>query len=187
MWHSGMRCGEVVQLRTSDVDRTGQVWIFRPPRHKGAWRGRSREIDLGPQAQKVLRPFVQLDQDRFWFRPCDAVNERNRLRRNQRKTPLWPSHVRIQRAKRCPEPKRVPGDIYETRTISHAIRKACERTGVAPWSPHRLRHAALTRIRTEFGIQAAIAVGGHADARMTEHYTRESERMLAAQVMAKLG
>src|SRR5262245_17780224 len=34
MWHTAMRCGEVVQLRTRDVDMTGAAWVFHPTHHK---------------------------------------------------------------------------------------------------------------------------------------------------------
>lgn len=41
-WHTGMRPNEVVQIRTADVDRSGTVWVYRPPRHKNAYRGHCR-------------------------------------------------------------------------------------------------------------------------------------------------
>ena len=69
MWHTGMRCGEAAQLRTRDVDMTGPIWLFRPTRHKTAHKRKKREIDIGPEAHAVLRAFVQLDPERFWFRP----------------------------------------------------------------------------------------------------------------------
>ncbi len=53
-WWSGMRPGEVIQLRPPDVDRSGEVWIYRPSHHKTEHHGREREIDLGPRAQEIL-------------------------------------------------------------------------------------------------------------------------------------
>ncbi|MFO0419397.1 MAG: hypothetical protein ACK53T_08335, partial [Planctomycetota bacterium] len=34
LWWSGARVGEVCQLRGREVDATGAVWSFKPPRHK---------------------------------------------------------------------------------------------------------------------------------------------------------
>jgi len=79
------------------------------------------------------------------------------------------------------------------RTVERAIarlnldRKERDEKPMPKWSPYRLRHSAITRIRTEFGIEAAKAVGGHASAAMTESYSVEAERELARRTMAKLG
>lgn len=187
MWHAGLRCGEVVQLRSRDVDMSGDVWVFRPPRHKNEWREIPREIDLGAEAQAVLRPFVQLDADRLWFRPRDAVAEHLARRSKARKTKRWPSHMRRNVAKRRESPALAPGDAYDTRAAANAIRRACERAGVPAWSPHQLRHAMLTRVRKAHGLEAALAVGGHGSFPVTESYTREARRQLARDVIAKMG
>ena len=36
---TGARCGEAVQLASRYVDRAKEVWEFKPPKHKGEWRG----------------------------------------------------------------------------------------------------------------------------------------------------
>ena len=43
---TGMRVGEVVTMRTGDLDMTGKVWDYRPPTHKMAYKGRERIIPL---------------------------------------------------------------------------------------------------------------------------------------------
>ena len=53
---SAMRPGEVVGLHADQVDRSGDVWLFRPRTHKSAWRGRDRVVPLGPRAQAILSP-----------------------------------------------------------------------------------------------------------------------------------
>jgi integrase len=58
-WLTGARPGELVQLRAEDIDRTRPVWIFRPGRHKNEHRGQSREVPIGPRAQRVLAPYLQ--------------------------------------------------------------------------------------------------------------------------------
>lgn len=200
MWHSGMRCGEAVQLRTCDVDMTGATWIFRPPRHKGAWRGKLREIDLGPKAQEALRPWVKLEREAYWFSPADAVRDQLEERRTARATPLWASHQERyraeaqERARRRAELRRaervkpkVPREKYDTIAVGQAIARAAERARVPRWSPHQLRHAALSRIRRELGLEAAIACGGHGSPAVTEAYTTSVARELARRAAAELG
>jgi integrase len=43
-FHSGMRAGELVIMRTCDIDTTGKVWLYRPTHHKTAHRGQTRVI-----------------------------------------------------------------------------------------------------------------------------------------------
>jgi len=57
-WYTGMRPGEVVQLRSADLDRSGESWIYRPCRHKTEHHGRERMVLIGPRAQETLRPFL---------------------------------------------------------------------------------------------------------------------------------
>jgi hypothetical protein len=47
------------------------------------------------------------------------------------------------------------------------------------WTPYMQRHAALSRIRKEKGIEAAQLVGGHAAALMTEAYIGSADLELA--------
>jgi integrase len=51
---TGMRSGEVCQMRACDIDKSGDVWTYRPERHKTAYRGKERLVFLGPRAQQVL-------------------------------------------------------------------------------------------------------------------------------------
>lgn len=186
LWLTGARPSEIVQITTSKVDMSGPVWVFTVPKHKTLHHGKVREIDLGPAAQEVLRPFVQLDRDLPWFRPSDAERERNEKRRASRRSPRWPSHERNQAAKRARATRQV-GDRYDTSSIGNAISRACEKAGVGHWSAYQLRHSALSRIRREFGIEAALSVGGHGSIDTTELYTSSARRQLARDVAAKLG
>jgi site-specific recombinase XerD len=47
--------------------------------------------------------------------------------------------------------------------------------GVAPWNPYQLRHARLTEVRKAAGIEAAQAIGGHANLSTTEIYAKRVE------------
>jgi integrase len=55
---SGCRAGEVMNMRDCDIDTAGDVWVYRPHRHKNKNRGKDRVVFLGPQAQQVLRPWL---------------------------------------------------------------------------------------------------------------------------------
>lgn len=58
LWHTGMRPGDACLMRACDVERSGEVWVYRPATHKNDWRGQDRAVPLGPAAQKVLAPFL---------------------------------------------------------------------------------------------------------------------------------
>jgi integrase len=53
---TGMRPGEVWCMTTGQIDRSGDVWLYIPTRHKTVDLGRDRVIPLGPRAQEVLKP-----------------------------------------------------------------------------------------------------------------------------------
>lgn len=76
---------------------------------------------------------------------------------------------------------RLRGDSYR-----HAITRACEQLGIPRWTPHWLRHNVATRVRDEFGIEAAQALAGHASPSMTAHYASNMDG-LAVKVAAKSG
>ncbi|MCZ6573186.1 MAG: tyrosine-type recombinase/integrase, partial [Planctomycetota bacterium] len=124
---TGMRPGEVVQMRASDIDRSRQVWTYRPQRHKTDYRGHEREVALGPKAQAVLRPFVERANDGPLFSPRDAEGARNARRRLQRKSPMTPCQGR-RRGKS--KPQKAPKDRYTTASYRRAIARACERASV---------------------------------------------------------
>ncbi len=58
----GMRSCEVRVMRSVDVDRSGDVWTYRPTADKSAWREHQapRTVPLGPECQRILG---------FWLRP----------------------------------------------------------------------------------------------------------------------
>lgn len=67
-WLTGMRPGEAVQMRLGDIDRKGDVWVYRPESHKTEHHGVAREIMLGPRAKRLLTPFLSLDRGAYLFR-----------------------------------------------------------------------------------------------------------------------
>ena len=55
---TGMRPGEVCQLRFCEVDRDGDIWVYRPTQHKTAHHGKTRSVHIGPRAQAVVTAFL---------------------------------------------------------------------------------------------------------------------------------
>jgi len=179
---TGMRPGEVVQIRPIDVDRSGDVWLYRPENHKTSYRGNAREIYFGPKAQDILRPWLLRADTSFCFSPAEAEEERNAERRKSRRTPLTPSHkARRRNAKGRKLKERYDTDSYR-RAIKYGIRKA----GVPNWHPHQLRHSCGTEIREHFGLDIAQVILGHSTADVTQVYA-EADRARAISAVRRVG
>ena len=67
-----------------------------------------------------------------------------------------------------------------------AIKRACIKANVPPFTPHWLRHTVATLLADEMGTEAAQRLLGHAAAAMTEHYSKAAER-LAMKAAERLG
>src|SRR5437773_5200905 len=83
---TGARPGEVVIVRTGDIDRSGAVWLYTPRSHKTEHFGCDRTIFLGPRAQAIVAPFLKMDPQRFLFSPADAETNRRAELRGQRRS-----------------------------------------------------------------------------------------------------
>jgi integrase len=180
---TGMRPGEVMQMRGCDIDRSGSTWVYRPARHKTQGLGRQRFIALGPRAQAILQAWFKADREAYLFSPADAVAHRNSERRKQRRSPMTPSQAR---RKPKPNPKRPPRSHYDKRTYNTAIERACVKAGIPRWHPNQLRHAAATRIRKAYDLESAQVVLGHAKADVTQIYA-ERDLFKACAIMAEIG
>jgi integrase len=189
---TGMRPGEVLAMRTIDVNTAGRIWEYEPQSHKTEHRGRKRIIFIGPQAQAILRPWLRAEILAPLFQPREAEEERRAAQRLVRKTKVQPS----QQDRRKANPRRRPRDHYSTdgygRAITYGIRQANQdraargEPAIPHWHPHQLRHNAGTRIRREFGLDVARAVLGHSTPIVTEIYA-EIDKAHAIEAMAKIG
>jgi integrase len=179
---TGMRPGEAAQMRGRDLDTTADVWVYKPPRHKTAWRGKERVVPIGPKGQEVLRPFLKPDLGAYLFSPADAREELFAAKRAARKTKVQPSQV----CRRKTNPKRQPAAFYSRHTYASAVARACVKAGVPHWHPNRLRHSRATEVRGTFGLEAAQVILGHAKANVTEVYA-ERNLTLATRVAAQTG
>jgi integrase len=198
---TGMRPGEVVLLRGCDIDKTTQpdVWIYFPDKHKKDWLGQPRAITLGPQAQEVLKPFLDRPSDAYFFSPLEAYRwrlENRSLNSNlTRKTPVYPSELRarekMKQLRRRRKPKRPKGTHYTVSSYWKALEyafKTAEKSGVevVRWFPYQLRHSRGTALRKRFGIEASRVTLGHSRLDATEIYA-EKDLMLAVKVAREAG
>lgn len=180
---TGCRPTEACVLRPGDVDRSGEIWEYRPGAHKTQHHGRERIIFIGPRAQEVLQRYLLRPAIAYCFSPVDSERARNEERRANRKSPMTPSQ-----AKRRPKKNRCrpPRDRYDRNSYRRAIHRACGKAGVGKWSPNQLRHTAATQLRRRFGVEAAQVVLGHAEAAVTQVYA-ERDYDLARRVMGEVG
>jgi integrase len=210
---TGMRPGELVVMRTIDLDTSGPVWLYRPGSdhgpcgaHKTAHHGHQRAIAIGPRGQEIVRQYLKTDLYAYLFSPKEALAAHRAEQRQKRKTCVQPS----QQNRRKRHPKRTAGDRYRVGSYATAIRRAvlaankaracepckelkpeerctaCKAASLPHWHPHQLRHTKATEIRREFGLDAARAVLGHRSPQITEVYA-EIDINKAAEVMARLG
>jgi integrase len=181
---TGMRPGEVCRLRMAEVKRDGEVWEYRPARHKTAHKGKDRVVFLGPRAQAVLAPYLVGDDSEYVFSPRKALAELHRERADRRVTKYYASRQGWQARK--DEPKREPGERYTSESYARAVARACRKAGVPEWAPNRLRHAVGTGVRERYGLEAAQVVLGHTKADVTQVYAERNQE-LARRVMAEIG
>lgn len=144
---TGMRPGEVTQLRAGEIDRTAdrdapadgpRCWLYQPRQHKKRHRGHARRVWIGPAAQAILTPWLEGKG------PEDIVF-----------------------------PSRTGGGEYGPAGYCAAIHAACERAGVPRFNPNQVRHTTATALELADprGITAAQGVLGHDSPSMTRRYS----------------
>lgn len=130
---TGARPGELLQLRPMDIARDEQpsVWVYRPEKHKNAYREKERVIFFGPKAQEILEPFLaNRPKTTHLFSPAEADQERREALRAARKTPL--SCGNKPGSNRRLFPKCKPSECYTTPAYHRAIQYACDRAFPPP-------------------------------------------------------
>ncbi len=157
---TGMRPTEVCIMRPCDVDTSGAVGCTIPSGTRPSTTG-GRVVYIGPKGQDVLRPYLL------------AVPMTIASARRIPSAAAWPSctqreHAvvaaatgRAQTARR--QPKRAAGERYTKDSLNRRSRGPIakanvqrEQEGLDPlphWSTNRLRHAAATDIRRQFGLE----------------------------------
>jgi len=188
----GGRPQDIVEMRPIDIDMTGPVWEYRPRRYKTEHHNednlpeRERVVFLGPRARKIIESFLPVNLESHVFSPIKSEQARNRERREKRKTPAWPSHLRRLEEKRSHNRARPPREQYDVAAYRRAIRRACEKAGIPVWHPNQLRHLRGTEIRKGYGLEASQAVLGHAELSVTQVYA-EADLETARKIMGEAG
>lgn len=121
---TGMRPGEVVIMRSGDIDTTGRVWRYTPSSHKTEHHEKGRVVYLGPRAQKELKPWLRPDLNAFLFSPAEAERDRRAADSALRITPL--SCGNTPGSRRRSHPTKQPATRYTTTSYGRAIANACD-------------------------------------------------------------
>jgi len=194
---TGMRSGELTALKLSELDQSGDVWIYRKLKHKTSHRGKQKIICFGPRAQALMRPYMAHGGE-FVFDPKIAEQERKTARAAARKTPLYG------RAKTSKPSFQSTRNRYDSRTYYRTLHyafvslanermgngtgererppKGCDarawlaERGVVFWHPHQLRHARATDTTDAFGVEAAQTQLGNT-LQATQLYAERSLRL----------
>ncbi|MBU6174490.1 MAG: tyrosine-type recombinase/integrase [Planctomycetes bacterium] len=169
---TGARPSEILNMRGCEIDRSGSEWVYRPALHKNAKRGKTRFIPLIGDARDAVIEYLNRDPNSYLFSPKEAVAWHNAQKRAARKSKVQPS----QRDRSNPNAEKLPRDRFDVHSYRRAIDRACKKAGVPTWHPYQLRHLAGTLVRDVLGPEAAQALLGHSNIRMTEHYAKLSER-----------
>lgn len=197
---TGMRPGEVCEMRACDLDTTGAVWLYRPATHKNRWRGHDRVVALGPKAQAVVKRFLKPNVEAFLFSPADAVAQRHERRAAERKTPLScgnrPGSYHRKLAAAGRKAKKRPGERYDVPSYRRAVKYGIklvnkqrandEAEPIPAWHPHQLRHNYATLIRRQFGLEKARAALGHKHTQATEIYA-ELDTAATIEIAGRIG
>ncbi|QDS99285.1 tyrosine-type recombinase/integrase [Adhaeretor mobilis] len=179
------RPGEICSMSPGDIDTSGDVWVYKPAEHKTEHFEKDRIVAIGPQAQQILKPYLQArGAESFCFSPAESERRRRERAAIARTTPLSCGNRRG--SNRVSTPRRTAKDCYSTASYRRAVHRACDKAGVEKWSPNRIRHTASTEIRKRFGIDAARAVDGHGSTSTTEIYA-ELDLQKAVEVMRQVG
>lgn len=151
-WLTGARQGEIWSMRSVEIDRTTEPWVYRPATHKTKHRGFIREIRLGPAHQELLLPYIFND---FLFtengKPLSTKRYRDRIENGLRK---------LARSKGAKGRER-KGTTLKAWLAQH---------GVNHWHPHQIRHTFATMVANTYDLRTAQTVLGHKTIKTTERY-----------------
>lgn len=180
---TGMRSSDACSMRPMDIDRSGDVWKYRPGKFKrSAMDGQpQRVIYLGKRAQAIMKPFLEgRELGKPMFSPAEAMT---RLRESQHP---GPDGKKSHRKKPAANPARVPGESYNSKSFYRAVSRAAQKAGIGELFPNQLRHMAATRFRSLFGIEDAKILMGHGSVTTTEIYA-EQDSTRSIRIVREIG
>ncbi len=185
-WHTGCRPQNVCNICPAEIDTTTSPWTWKPRTHKGNWRGHGLELFIGPQAQEIIKPYLDRWPESKCFSPREA--RQRKLESLGRKVESGFGHLKTH----------YTPSTYG-RAIIHGLAQLAEKPLRPPysrakffaqaieyWTPHQLRHAKAQALRNEFGLEAAQAVLGHNTLAATQIYAKKRSE-LAKELAEKCG
>ncbi len=170
---TGMRPSEVCGIRPTDIDRSGDEWMYRPAKHKTASHGVVKAVPIIGAARDALSAFLLRSDEEFCFSPAESAQWHRDERTANRKTP--PRHGNGIGTNRKSNPKREPGKRFTKDSLNRAVHRACEKAGVSIWTPYQCRHLAATVIAEAVGLDGARAILSHTSDKMTMRYVHQKQ------------
>ena len=161
---TGLRSDNVCGITADQIDRSDDIWVYWPSKHKTESRGKSLFVALRPSVRAIIEPLLaDCEPDEPIFSPIKGS-----CRNDKRHTNRWTSD-----------------------TYCHAVQRAIERAFKAEcpmewWHPHQLRHALGTEVREKEGAEASQTALGHANLATTEIYAEKS-LLRAMDIARRLG
>lgn len=197
---TGMRPGELVIMRRQDVSTSpaqklsapcldrpvsavevsgATIWMYAPPKHKNLWRGKSRVIAIGPEAQKVLAPLLMATApEEYVFRPIDAMRGargKNMIRLGKRYLVRSYNEAIARSVRRANRKLRDEGRLLFVEEV------------VPKWFVYQLRHSLATDAADRLDAEsAAILLGHSASRRALDSYVADLLKR-SAEAAAKVG
>ena len=168
---TGMRPSELCRMRPCDLDRSGEVWMYRPAKHKTASRGKSKAVPIMGDAREAITDYLNRDPMSFRFSPIESYAWYQAKKRTNRKTKIQPSQV----SREVENPRKKPRECFDANSYRQSLQRAAKNAKVPHWHPYQLRHLAGTVVREALGPEATQALLGHANIKMSEHYAKVSE------------
>lgn len=157
MWWSGMRPAEAYTMTAGEIDTTGDLWIYRPDKHKTAHLGHARAVPLNRKAQAVLRP---------WLAKTDAPT-----------LPLF-------RPKRRTDGHQAL--VYNDDSFAQAVKRSAARAGRKGVTAYCIRHSVKNRATRLCGLDAARSLLGQASLSSTAGYGDAADLELAKEAARRL-
>ena len=162
-------------MTTGAIDRTKEIWLYRPEKHKTSHLGQALVKAVPPAAQKLLLPLLRENPDEPIFSPFESLEYWRSL---ERKRVVSQKQLKKRRVK-----ARGP---YTTASYGKAVVYAIDRASkqappvkIPHWTVNQLRHSIATQLRESVGIEAAQLFLGHAKPDTTLIYAEKSIAALA--------
>jgi len=158
---TGMRPGEVLELRPEDLDRSREPWLYRPPSGGKTYHlEKARKVWIGPAGRALLLPFLA-DAE-----PGEPVF-RVRAIRGRKPWGLIPISAQFYR---------------------DCLARACEVADVPVITPHRLRHSKATAVQRAYEDDEAVAAAlGNSKETARQVYVDSPADAVARRIAEELG